>query len=407
MSDNVFILGAGFSYDAGIPLLGGFIQKMRDFASGRKHKLLSKEDKSLFLEAISIIEELEPYHGRSNFDDRNIEDVLSILTFNYMGGGSRSRNNINIFNKAITRVIELSSLVQDFDFKSDRGCLRYSEKGRVQLYLDFWDAILSYFLESGEFPVFITFNYDLVLERSLAQLLTIPEWSVNDISIPKINLSYSYKPFSEKYLSVVNQNYFIPSVDPNLVHRGIKLVAEDSLEDQEDAAKLEILKLHGSVNFPRPGIKYKHNHHLSKPNENPLILPPIFNKTQNNAISKVWARALNVLRSARNCIFVGYSLPRTDVYMSYFLKAALGPNSNLENIHIFDPCIYQNEGGENELIGRYKDCFSPQTQRKMHYRHEPFSNEGFIYNDDFSKLDLGTTKHMIQLLKADSSYLLY
>jgi|RhiMetdeSRZDD1v2_1073273.scaffolds.fasta_scaffold111380_3 hypothetical protein len=32
MSDNVLILGAGFSWDAGIPLLGGFVEKMLDYA---------------------------------------------------------------------------------------------------------------------------------------------------------------------------------------------------------------------------------------------------------------------------------------------------------------------------------------------------------------------------------------
>lgn len=88
MTDNVIILGAGASVDAGIPLLANFVEKMWEFAITGKHngKNLSEEDQRIFNEAMKIKNELDGYHGRASFDDRNMEDILSILSFNLIGG---------------------------------------------------------------------------------------------------------------------------------------------------------------------------------------------------------------------------------------------------------------------------------------------------------------------------------
>ena len=83
MTDTVFILGAGFSYDAGIPLLIGFVDRMLDFAIKEKSsdQPLSPADIEIFKDAMKIRNELDGYHGRANFDDRNIEDLLSNTDF--------------------------------------------------------------------------------------------------------------------------------------------------------------------------------------------------------------------------------------------------------------------------------------------------------------------------------------
>ena len=56
MSDNVIILGAGFSYDAGIPLLSGFIERMWECAIRGKcnGEPLNDEDAEIFKKAIEV-----------------------------------------------------------------------------------------------------------------------------------------------------------------------------------------------------------------------------------------------------------------------------------------------------------------------------------------------------------------
>ena len=107
MSDTVLILGAGFSRAAGIPLLGDFVDRMWELSiRGRAAKPLEDGDKQLFAEAMRIREELDGYHGRAAFSDRNIEDLLSILSFNVIGGGKKDRDKLETMSAAIARTIE-------------------------------------------------------------------------------------------------------------------------------------------------------------------------------------------------------------------------------------------------------------------------------------------------------------
>jgi hypothetical protein len=110
MTENVIILGAGFSYDAGIPVLSNFIERMWEYSiRGVAGDInLTNEDKNILSEALDIRREMDGYHGRVAFDDRNIEDILSMLAFNLLGGGTSDRNKLKAFTNAISKTIELS-----------------------------------------------------------------------------------------------------------------------------------------------------------------------------------------------------------------------------------------------------------------------------------------------------------
>jgi len=96
MSDNVIILGAGFSCEAGIPLLGGFVDRMLDYAIKKTcdGQPLDSSDIEIFESAIKIRNDLDRYHGRAEFDDRNIEDILSILSFDALDGSQEGHEKL-------------------------------------------------------------------------------------------------------------------------------------------------------------------------------------------------------------------------------------------------------------------------------------------------------------------------
>ncbi|HKT68402.1 MAG TPA: hypothetical protein VJP83_03145, partial [Terriglobales bacterium] len=141
--------------------------------------------------------------------------------------------------------------------------------------------------------------------------------------------------------------------------------------DDPDVLDIELLKLHGSLNFPAPRQKKESSEirfNTTDALPSPLILPPIFNKQSTESQRHIWSTALQRLRSAKNIVIVGYSLPRTDIYMQYFLKSALGPNGDLNRIFVFDPAMYSDGESAKEMKSRYQDCFSPQLKSRIHFK---------------------------------------
>ncbi|MBL7152452.1 MAG: hypothetical protein ISS79_01955 [Phycisphaerae bacterium] len=358
MSDTVIIMGAGASYDAGIPLMAGFVERMWEFAVRKQvdGEWLSPEDLNTFQKAIDIRNELDSYHGRATFDDRNLEDIISILTFDEIQRSNRSRSKSRLFwfTKAISRTIELTCKV-----KHD-GKNRKQEVGYVSEYSSFW-AKLFYRLKSGKkWPTVISLNYDLVLERSLFHTLIGTNLLPLD-NVPGVEIKYYYDAAGD-FQYRIKSNEFLTG-DGFKTEMGTGLV-EAAVPN---SVKIEILKLHGSLNFPR--TKPKESVSLVHPVDDPFILPPMINKmSSTKPITKMWATAIQRLRTAKNVIIVGYSLPQTDIYMQYFLKAALGPNLNLNRIYVFDPVLFRDDETSEEMMGRYGNCFSPQLQKRIVFK---------------------------------------
>ena len=368
MTDNVIILGAGASVDAGIPLLVNFVEKMWEFAITGKHngKALSEEDKKIFNEAMKVKNELDGYHGRAAFDDRNMEDILSILSFNLIGGKKSDLEKQKWFIRAITRTIDLTCNVQH------DGKLTKVQQDGHQVYREFWRKLFERFKNSvSSFPTIISFNYDLVLERSLFQTVVGTDYKPHSVRFPfdGINLRYHY--------NFVKDLVFKAKYVPFTMSRGDDFGREDGmiLEVTEEALRnpvdIEILKLHGSLNFP---TKKGESFFPTNVANDPYILPPVINKWVGKNEEAVWRTGLQKLREAKNIIIVGYSLPQTDIFMQYFLRAGVGPNLNLNKIIVHNPTLYQN-GTDNELMReRFGNCFSPQLRSRINFNPVDFSD---------------------------------
>jgi len=355
MSDNVIILGAGASSEAGIPLMAGFVEKMWEFAVRKQvnDKPMLPDDIDTFQKAIEIKNELDSYHGRAMFDDRNLEDILSILSFNEIHSSKTSKNRLFWFTKAISLTIEMTCRVKH-DGENNIQNLDYSQ------YRDFWWKLFNFCTRNHKkIPTVISLNYDLVLERALFHFLIGTILPSIKPPIQGIAIDYHYDPVGDFQYIIKNTKYqtMFGDEEGTMLERGAT----------DNPLRIEILKLHGSLNFPR----MKTNEPLSLVHsvDTPFILPPIINKMSSaKSINKMWATALQRLRTAKNVIIVGYSLPRTDIYMQYFLKTALGPNLNLNRIYVFDPVLFKDDTKSKEMMDRYANCFSPQLQNRIVFR---------------------------------------
>ena len=376
--DNVIIFGAGASFDAGIPLLDGFIEKMRYFYWKGKSANgdLSENDINVFKRAIEIMNELDGYHGRAAFDDRNLEDILSILAFNIIGREKYGARKLDQMIEAIVRTIELTCVI---NHDGKLNSIQYSSPG---YYREFWDGLFKKYNKDKVIPTIITLNYDLVFERSLLQALITEKYRTNQFDGVIIKYYYSNMSFSFKQ---IDQDYHKSTYDGGFERvkgHGLKECKETDLVNP---LIIEMLKLHGSVNFPRVlsstsmGIQS-----FIKPAEKPFIVPPISNKSLSNKSVSIWRVALDRIQKCKNLYIVGYSLPKTDIYFQFFLKSALGPNNDFNRIFVYNPALFD-DNGKSEIKKRYEDCFPEQLRSRIEfYPHfnkvKPGSFQNFVQN---------------------------
>ena len=385
MSENVIILGAGFSRDAGIPLLGEFIDRMLDIAVRGKvyGEDITRQDHELIQEAMSIRAELDNIHGRAVFDDRNIEDILSVLAFNVLGGGKKDKNKFDTVTRAICRTIELCSTIVDPRL-ADGHATVISDSPHV--YRTFWHGMFEWVSKGNSLPPIITFNYDLVLELSLLQLLNNTIYNQFDKVLPfkSIGVHYSH-PFG------LDSAFGLGQVHYGIEKRKLGTITTSTTANEADKGyqRVDILKLHGSLNFPK-NAKGLSDLVFGKSVENPGILPPVSNKLSGKAADEIWRAALLKLRSARNVVFVGYSLPQTDMYMQYFLKAALGPNLDLDKITVFDPVLFKpNSTAGGQMRDRFEMCFSENMRKRIYFTPARGVSDA---------IEKGTTEHFVNTL---------
>lgn len=378
--ENIIILGAGASADAEIPLLANFVDTMWELAIRGNYKgnELSDEDLQILKKAMAIREELDHYHGRAMFNDRNLEDILSLLSFNEMPGIRKNKEKLQSFIQAISRTIEISCLI-----KHSIGC--DLETPKYTIYEEFWRKLTGWVRSQRKLPTLITFNYDLVLERSITRGMQSDKGR---------DVFGKYQGFYIRYYCerLRNITFQLSTRDTNPWVCDETALPGGALfsELNKNILGIELIKLHGSLNFPKTRTKEQCCPVCAV--ENPLILPPIFNKIgYGRALDHAWCVALQRLRKVKNIIIVGYSLPDTDIYMQYFLKAGLGPNKDLNKITVFDPLLFQDDDASNKMKERYKSCFSPQLQSRIDFNPE-------CSNEVRSQKAAGTFKHLVEVI---------
>lgn len=171
----------------------------------------------------------------------------------------------------------------------------------------------------------ITFNYDDILDRAL--------WEVNRVSTIMTHASYwhpdgGYGFFCRPSVSCINM-----------------------VSVSMDQAAMLLLKLHGSINwrirlgFPQPyGVDALVHHEPWSPSlmdyqdpvdpdvierhldPDPFIVPPVLMKSalvEQPILRLVWSQAFGALRRADRVVFVGYSLPVTDIAARFLFGEAL------------------------------------------------------------------------------------
>jgi SIR2-like domain len=306
---NVYILGAGFSVDGRIPVVDGFMNKMRDSTAW-----LAQEGRHREVQAVANVLKFRLESAaaayRVNLDVENVEQLFSLASASSGPYGKDVPLAIAATVHFANQTVQPKRCQIHVAYPSPppiNSPTAYLVENRQCSRYDFYLALMT-----GSFDpplrdrvnTIITFNYDLLVEDSLRHL----------------SLTYDYGLHS-------------PTVEFDHTARCAKI---------PDPQALKLLKLHGSVNWatadeqhPRVTIFGDYQAVLDA-NRDPLLVPPTWRK-QFTELSAVWDEAVASLQTATRIIIIGYSMPPIDQHFKYLLAAGLQENISLRTVHFINP----------------------------------------------------------------------
>lgn len=345
LGKTVWVLGAGASAHAGIPLLRDFMVKARLLQKGRKDLAGAGAFETVF----KWTEELRGAAYYTDLDLDNLEHLFSMAEMLNQTEGGKSPV-WNAMRQLVLETIEKSvAFIDDGKGRtSDRVYsvfvqkLRELEKERK--------TRLSGNSEALERDVVVSFNYDVLLDEALYKFDNPPDYGLGEHTVLQegarsergfgllklhgsLNWGVCAKEGCEAKVQVIQLSPKLSDGFSNFSVPGRDLHVEFRLVD-----KLRALKC------PTCGD----SHTLS-----PLLIPPTWSKIiERKAMKKVWAEAIRQLKSASQIVVAGYSMPQTDTFFQYLLALGLKANSELHRVVVVDK-----DCGPG-LKERYKKVFS-------------------------------------------------
>lgn len=346
MSRTVFILGAGASREGGGPLMGDFVEIAEALHQSNAAPDYTEDFKTFLTARQALI----AVHMKAVLDVDNIESLLGAFEMARLLGslGGLDAKILEGLPSATRRVIN-ATLCHRIQYRADVSGRRVLPPIPYNRFGQIIGEINS--SNHGKVTI-ITFNYDLA-----------------------VDYSFHFHQLRTDYC----------------------------LDGGAHANAIPLLKLHGSLNWTRCGKcdavvpltmqQFWQTHEWApfrKPDqtmqlvvsggdlsrlkhceeacsEDPIIVPPTWNKTQyHTAIANVWRRAAQELSDAEHIVVVGYSMPSTDQFFHYLLSLGMVGKSFLRNLVVCDP--------DERVAGRFESLLSSATRPRLSRIHADFSS---------------------------------
>jgi hypothetical protein len=340
---NVYILGAGFSAYANMPLIGNFLERMREVREFSDD--LSDSAKEAIDDALQERASVSSVREKIRIDLDNIEELFSLIEAT---GNVRSPSDLNKLQRSTRKAISATLLAS---YKPGTPVPRYGRS----------DAAMSVLRRLGrqtDSPIFGSFEIDP--HGLFAGLLLNRLDSVRPEREVLISFNYDLVLETAFRLFDVNIDYCLPNAK-----------YDQSVQPSEGA--IQLAKLHGFINWSSPISASDPINVVDNPSRLiegegfPLLLPPTWNKgSLMNTIEAVWSKATEALKSASRIVMIGYSMPSGDAHFKYLLSAGLRENRSLRSFVIINPA---------DLSERFEEYFDNiYFNRRLRLRKEAFED---------------------------------
>lgn len=315
MANTIFILGAGASYKAGVPLMANFLDVAENLWKTGKVQQFEKQFENVFKGR----SELQQVHSKAQLNIQNIESVFVAFEMGktLQKFGEFKDTEIDDLVASMKSVI-LATIETKLEFHTTERRIYPPEP-----YGEFVDMIdkLKNQSVSKQNVAIITFNYDLALDfalyhKGIELYYGLEEKPRNDL-IPflKLHGSLNWAQCSE-----------CESVVPWYLS-DYYLTRRLNLSRSSKTYKLRIGSKIG---------QHKHGNH--KVLSEPLIAPPTWSKSEYyKVLSPVWSCAAKELSDAENIFVIGYSLPESDSFFRYLYALGTVGTTLVKRFWVFDP----------------------------------------------------------------------
>ncbi len=319
---NVYVLGAGFSVDAGLPIMRSFLNRMRETldwlpATRAAERQAIERVFEFRLEAAAAA-------YRTKLDAENIEELFSLAsasdrsqaehmplaiaaTLDYCRTTFHAPTRVLVTapDAAVPTLGLADIVVPPLPNPATHGITAGYAAWEFSLHQAYVARMLGLMASPrvAAQNTFITFNYDLVLEDALKAM----------------GRSVNYGIAPRRMTSAA------PWVD--------------------NTSETRVLKLHGSVNWAFPGSRgrrltaYDSYQDVLDIGKQPVLVPPTWRKEFVSQLDDVWNGALRALETATRIVVIGFSIPPTDVHFRYLMSAGLMRNISLRTVSFADPSI--------------------------------------------------------------------
>lgn len=315
---NVYILGAGFSSEAGLPTIPNFLNSMRDAADwlAREHR---DQERSAVERVLEFRHDASAAGYRVNVDLDNVEDLFSLATAHpdrrlaqdMQTAIAATLNHAQVHASPPSvrlRMRPSESWPITAAWRAAAERISASGDGGEDIFCsiyDYYAALLAGRIsrtDNGDQNVILTFNYDLLLETSLARL----------------GIPFSY----------------------GLGDEGVEYHESATCASGSQPGTLKLLKLHGSLNWSAANERLRvvgSFDDVMALGETAQVVPPTWDKTVSTSMRHVWGQAVNALTQATRVIVIGFSFRVVDAHFKYLLAAGLMDNSALRRIVVVNP----------------------------------------------------------------------
>src|SRR6266498_317122 len=326
---NVYILGAGFSVDAGLPLISNFLNRMRD-----SFDWLIEQDWQAERNAVERVFDFRLQAAgaayRTMIDVENIEDLFSLASATE---NDPATNIITVedISAAIAATLEFAQATA----AHNPTCKLLAPNKPVASYPRNWtDVKGSSVPDKAEVTVPLYHVYAGILSGKYCRpapeqrntVITLNYDTLLEDALHDQNIKFSYGLSTNEHTKV----FFDPS-------------AKCVTDTNEELDALRVLKLHGSVNWGGArdeGEKlyvFGNYADVRRAKSYPVLIPPTWRKVFGGALTQVWGHARQAISQATRIVVIGFSIPPTDNHFKYLLAAGLRDNISLKHVFFINP----------------------------------------------------------------------
>jgi hypothetical protein len=352
MSEFVFILGAGASVHAKVPVMAKFLDRARELYGPN----MEPPWKEHFERVLKILSVLQSVHSKAELDLNNLEAVFTTFELGQTIRKLPGVDDLN-FEAAVNslKALIVYTIEQSMEFPlNESRNLSASED-----YAAFASLIVELKrkdrMRSRGVSV-ITFNYDIGAE----------------VAFEELNLPYEYfverQTTSGGLLKLLKLHGSINWGQDLTLSEIVSLPVRHLLSSFDSRfmtmdQSLTHLRLPVDTNF----VRLVKNFLQADVAPIPVIVPPGLFKTEyQGSISRVWQEAAIELESAKEIIAIGYSLPETDFFFrNLYALGTVGENF-IKRFAVFNP-------DDSGLVkGRFKSLLGPGARDRFEYYPSTF-----------------------------------